>query len=205
MDNDLSKPAFLYHGMRNTTQGNQLELGHEREINGVVGRYLFATPYLSKVMMFAFDWHAGEAILGGAVEGTDDQYIVICERSKTLQKPISLFIYELPSDNFKKCLSGSPYVGKPADTREYYSHMSVPLSQTRIAFHISSIDELMRHGLQIFSTEKSMQELKQQGFMNLTSRTTSEMSIIQYYHDFQMTWENRERKVNVNHVLDTKL
>lgn len=202
------KDLTLFHAMRSMPDGHALKPGLERDVNGKKGKFLFATPYLAKTLMFAFDWHAGEAILGGAVEGSPDQYIIICEKEKTLAKKIYLRVYSFNGEGFEKTLYGSAYIpraceGKIRDTREFFTEKEVPLSRMTVAYEITDIETLMRKGLQIFSTSETKKELIEEGFVGEKYHALSAhawLAELQASEGF--IWENAHRGINPNKILE---
>jgi hypothetical protein len=163
----------------------------------------FATPYLSKTLMFAFDWYAREAILGGAIEGSTDQFIIICEREKTLAKVRCLYIYSFSGGGFGfgKTLTGSAYLKNTADTREFYAIQSIPAGKLQLCAEISDINELMAKGLQIFSTHKTYDQLMAEDFLGEFYLQTPAKEWLRHLLQNGFVWENKNRQINPNAVL----
>lgn len=198
----------LYHvSRRGAFEGEFLrpDMGKEREINGIRAKWLYATPYISKTLIFAFDW-TSEAIIGGSVAGTDQQFITICERSKTMRKDVSFKVYAFDGrgHGFQKTLSGEAYIRsryEKLDTREFVTQQLIPISALRLAHEVNSINDAMKLGLQIFSTEKTKQELMNEDFLGERYYLTP---LMQWYASLPargFTWENGARNVNAHPVV----
>ncbi|MBI1216265.1 MAG: hypothetical protein GC185_10680 [Alphaproteobacteria bacterium] len=197
----------LFHGMRTPLEGDALLPVNERDINGKKAKYLFATPYVAKSLMFAFDWRKEEAIVGGPVRGSADQFIIVCERERTMKKDIDLYLYSFNGGGhgFEKTTSGQAYLkgksDKNYDTREFATEKAVPASALGEPRRIRSLDEVMQGGLQIFSTARSRQELLAEGFLD---QKYMDMPPAQWLFKLLgdgFVWENDARGVNPNPLL----
>lgn len=202
----------LYHvSRRGAFEGDFLrpDMGKEREINGVTAKWLYASPYISKTLIFAFDWQ-NEAIIGGSVAGTDQQFITVCERSRTMQKPVSLKVYSFAGKGhgFQKTLAGEAYIRskyEKLDTREFVTQQPIPLSALTLAHEVNSIEDAMRLGLQIFSTERAKQELLDEDFLGESYYKTPLMEWYAGLPERGFVWENGAQNVNAHPVIQELL
>lgn len=151
---DAKRPErTLYHCMYKEPEGDVLGATCEREVNGRTEKFLFATPYLSKALAFSFSYHSndGEIIANGSLDGVPEEFAVICDRDKTLNKERSIRVLSFSSEGFEQAWD--------VNSRQYVSAKPVPFDQTKTVFTATTLPEIMREGLQIFSTDKTLDEL----------------------------------------------
>jgi hypothetical protein len=144
----------LYHCVNHPMTGDSLQPRCLREVNGRKDTFLFAATRLSKALAFAFDYHSElpespGIICNGAIDGTPDEFAIICNRNKTLNELSHIKVYAFPADGFE-------YVDPGTESRQSVSTQAMPLSKAKMLLETSNVEDLMRHGLQIFSTDKTL-------------------------------------------------
>lgn len=190
----------LYHCINRPLLGDALQPTCVREINGVTDTFLFAATHLTKALAFAFDYHATEPgiIRNGGIKGTPDEYAIVCNRGKTLGQLPSIKVYAFAADGFQ-------HVDPGWDSRQCVSTQAVPLSKARLVLETSSVDDLMRHGLQIFSTDKTFDELGRQQFLDRDSTLPTTEWLAGLLKSGAFRWENHQRGLSPNLVLKRAL
>jgi hypothetical protein len=195
----MVKQAFngqtLYHCVNREPEGDALQPTCLRNVNGRTEKYLFATPYLSKALAFAFDYHNGEIICNGSVDGTPDEFAIVCNRSETLNAPRHIRVFSFSGKNFEQAYD--------AESHQCVSTHPVPFKDTKTVLETQNIDDLMRGGLQIFSTEKQCDELLAEDFFGRAGQpaATNIEWLRNLVKDEGFVWENKERGVNPNQAL----
>jgi hypothetical protein len=66
----------------------------------------------------------------------------------------------------------------------------MPLVKTKLVLNSDKPEDLMRHGLQIFSTEKTFAELGGPEFLKGSEGLTAEEWLMQLLHSGKFRWEN---------------
>lgn len=182
----------LYHCMNREPIGDALEPTCVREVNGRTDTFLFASPYISKTMAFSFDYHGtGEIIMNGAIDGTQDEFAIICDSVNTLSRPRHIQLFSFPDEGF------TPLHPR---ARQCVSTRPIPFTETECLFVSQDVEDTMRYGLQIFSTEKTVEELLDDGFFEKFQAMpgTTEECLWQLVRDQGFCWENQVRNVNPN-------
>jgi 8-oxo-dGTP pyrophosphatase MutT (NUDIX family) len=185
----------LYHCLYREPEGDALQPTYRGTINGREGTYLFAATHFTKALAFAFSYHDREVAGNGAIEGTPDEFVIVCRRTQTLSAPRHVRVYSFGSECFEP-------VAK-SNSRQCVSERPVAFRDTRLIFEARGIDALMHHGLQIFSTDKTLEELMSGGFCEPAG--SGRKSTVDLLRDLVrsegFTWENREREINPNSVV----
>jgi|GEM_PF-1584382 len=191
-----SEPRTLYHCIYGTIQGDGLEPTCLGEVNGREDRFLFAASHLTKALAFAFSYHEGtEIICNGAITGTEDEFAIIMNSETTINKAFDAKIFAFPDTGFEEAWPGT-------EARQYVSTQTVPFSKTRIALEIKSADDLMRHGLQIFSTPDTLSEHEIKNFLKEDYEGASnEEWLFHLLKNKGFVWENQRRGINPNTAL----
>lgn len=188
-----SKPTgrILYHCVNQPVQGNALLPTCERTVNGQEGNYLFAATHLSKALAFAFDYKSEcpDIVRNGGIAGTDDEFVIICKGEKTLREMPLVEVYAFDSETFEQAWPGQ-------ESRQFVSQHPLPLAKTKLVLKTNNVEDLMRHGLQIFSTEKTFSELGGAEFLDLDSAVPDEDWLMQLLDRGDFRWENKERQIN---------
>jgi hypothetical protein len=196
---DKAKPLTLYHCLYREPEGPGLRASCVREVNGREAAYLFAASHLSKALAFAFSYHDNEVIANGGIEGTDDEFVIVCDREKTLGKPRRTRVYGFPADGFE--MAWEP------ESRQYVSTAPVAFKDTKLVLDAEGIEPLMRHGLQIFSTGKTAAELMAGDFFNNAFAGDSPLGakLAHLVRNHGFTWENEARGVHPNPLIKAHL
>jgi hypothetical protein len=186
-----AQPPVLYHCINRPITGDALLPTCRRTVNGREDDFLFAATHLSKALAFAFDYHGADGIVcNGAVSGTPDEFVIICNRDKTLNELPPIKVYAFPSQGFAPAWPGT-------DSRQSVSTQAMPLASAKLVLETGSVDDLMRHGLQIFSTDKTFEELGGNRFFESSAAAASnEDWIARLYKSGGFHWENNERGIN---------
>ena len=200
-DNPQTTPTVqtLYHCLYREPEGEALKATCEREVNGHTGTFLFAATHLTKALAFAFSYHDDEIMCNGGLSGSTDEFVVVCNRSKTLNAPRHTRVLAFSAEGFE-------HVGRiEHDSRQMVSPKDMPFENTTLVFEAKGIEELMKQGLQIFSTDKTTDELFAENFFD-SDRPTMTQS--QWLHSLtqrpDFTWENKARGINPNAQLLNK-
>lgn len=188
----------LYHCLYQKPEGPALKATCEREVNGRSNKFLFAASHLTKSLAFSFSYHAspeeGEIICNGSIDETPDEFAVICRRSITLNAPRHIRIFAFSSEGFESAWKGG---------RQYVSPVDMPFEKTKLVFETSNVQDIMRKGLQIFSTEKTVEDLWNLGFMDHKFLGNKP-----WLHDAirnkGFVWENEAQNINPNQYLAGK-
>jgi len=193
------KPSLLYHCVNQPLVGNVLRAGCRREVNGREADFLFAGSYLSKALPFAFDYNRSKAdgiLANGVIEGTPDEYAIVTDRDKTFKALPQSKVYAFSSEGFEEAWPGE-------DSRQWVSQKDVSLDKSHLVLEIDSVDDLMRNGLQIFSTDKTVEELGGKKFLD--GRSGGVQGLGELLESGEFRWENRERGINPNPALELAL
>ena len=174
--------------MNREPQGDALEPTCVREVNGRTDKFLFASPYISKTMAFSFDYHdKGEIIMNGGIDGTRDEFAIICDRETTLTRPRHIQLFAFSGDGFET-LSG----------RQSVSTRRVPWAEADCLFVSHDVEDTMRYGLQIFSTDKTLDQLLAENFCEkyCDMQGSDGERLYQLVRDQGFRWENQARNLN---------
>lgn len=184
----------LYHCLYKPPEGDALRASCLRHENGRENRFLFATPYLSKALAFAFSYHNNSDIcMNGPIYGTPEEFAVICNRSVTMSANRPARVYAFSSRGFEPLEPGS---------RQYVTTTPVPFAETRTAFETGDVHDIMRNGLQIFSVAGTPEEYGSPG--GLDERYGSyhlEEMLFRLVADGHAIWENQARMIGVSQAL----
>lgn len=188
----MAGPGRLYHCMNREPQGDALQPTCEREVNGRVDKFLFASPYISKTMAFSFDYHdKGEIIMNGGIEGTRDEFAIICDRDNTLSRPRHIQLFAFSGEGFEPLSEGA---------RQSVSTKPVPFKEADCLFVSQDVEDTMRYGLQIFSTDKTLDQLFEDGFIDKFHEGDASLADRLYHlvRSEGFHWENQDRGINPN-------
>jgi hypothetical protein len=184
----MTQPALLFHCMTREAQGDCLMATCEREVNGRTDKFLYATPYFTKALAFSFDYYGDEIICNGDIDGTRDEMAIICNRDHTMtrQRPIS--VYAFSSEGFES-------VGH--SSRQLVSTRPVPFKRTGIVFQTSDVRDIMKRGLQIFSTNRTIDDLMAENFHDQFIKAATQTEVLFDLVTAQgFAWENYEHDLN---------
>ncbi len=187
----------LYHCLYRAPEGEMLNPTCVRKVNGREERFLFAASYFAKALAFAFSYHSdkGEIICNGGIDGSPDEFAIICNRGETLNMPRHIRVFSFSSNNFEQAWN--------AASRQYVSIRPVDFQNTQLVFETQNVEDLMRKGLQIFSTDKTFEELMAENFhetVGLPANSNNEW-LRNLVRDEGFLWENQQRGVNPNQIL----
>ena len=193
---DQTPVPELYHCLYRQPEGNALKATCEREVNGHTGTFLFAATHLTKALAFSFSYHDSEIMCNGGIGKTTDEFAIICNRSQTLNAPRHIRVFAFSAEGFE-------HVGRPEhDSRQMVSPKDMPFDKTRLVFETQDVQDIMKQGLQIFSTDKTVDELFAENFFD-TDRP--HMTQEQWLHSLvqrpDFTWENKAQGINPNKLL----
>jgi len=165
-------------------------------VNGRTDKFLFATSYISKAMAFCFDYHdKGEIICNGGIEGTRDEFAIICDRDNTLSRDRHIQLFAFSGEGFESLSEGA---------RQSVSTKRIPFAQAECLFISNDVEDTMRYGLQIFSTDKTLDQLWDEEFLENRS-CAGEFTQAGWLHHLVRNegfrWENQERNLNPNQRL----
>jgi 8-oxo-dGTP pyrophosphatase MutT (NUDIX family) len=181
---DGTKPAerTLYHAMYKPAEGDALQPLSLRTEFGRENHYIYATPYLSKALVFAFNYHNGkEIIMNTALDGTPDEIAIVINRDETMAAPRPVKIYAFSDKGFDPI----------PDARQSVSTRAVPLEKTSLAFETNNVRDVMLNGVQIFSLKESMQQLEEEGFYDkYFARKSTVEALHQLLKEGRVCWEN---------------
>ncbi len=185
----------LYHCLYKNPEGDALVPTCRREVNGREDVFLFATSHLSKASAFAFSYHDAEVIVNGPIQGTEEEFIVICGGEKTLHKDRHIKIYEFSSAGFEE-IKG---------TRQWVSTEPVPFDKTKTALETTDYKDLMAQGLQIFLMEEGAEELVAENFEKRYEHQSNESMLSDLLIKNRARWINREENIAVSNVLAARI
>jgi 8-oxo-dGTP pyrophosphatase MutT (NUDIX family) len=180
----------LYHALYKDPQGDALLPLSDRTVNGRRDNFLFATHHFSKAMAYAFSYHNRQDIGGnGQIDGTPDEFAIVCTRDKTMNEPRNLRIYSFSSNGFE------PMDGCPSIARQWVSTSAVKFKDTELCYETTDVHELMRRGLQIISVAMGPDEFYSSGLADKYWNTPgpSENMLAAMIRDGVGKWENKER------------
>lgn len=168
-------------------------------MNGRTAKYLFAATHLSKALAFAFDYYGGEIFSNGGLENSTEEYAIICNRSKTFGTPRRIQILSFLSEGFEEAWPGT-------DSRQAVSTESLPVGKTCVVLETSDVNDLMRHGLQLFSTDKTVEQLFEEDIEAYFAKAGGpRQGLAGLVETKGFYWENRIRNINPDAELLEKL
>lgn len=130
----------LYHCFYKEPQGEAILASCFRNVNGKEANYVFAATHLTKALAFAFSYHDQEIVMNGNIDNSPDEFALLCGGQKTIDKKRHIKVMAFPDDGFEE-IPGA---------RQAVSENPVPFSRARVVMETSTIDDLMKQGLQIF-------------------------------------------------------
>jgi 8-oxo-dGTP pyrophosphatase MutT (NUDIX family) len=180
---DDAKPErTLYHAMYKPAVGDAIQPLSLRTEFGRENHYVYATPFLSKALVYAFNYHNGkEIIMNTAIDGTPEEIAIIINRDETMAAPRPVKVYAFSDNGF------DPIPG----ARQSVSTRAVALDKTRVVFETNDVRDVMLNGVQIFSLQESMEQLQAEGFFDkyLVGKSTEE-ALYQLLKEGRIHWEN---------------
>ncbi len=192
-------PPLLYRCILNGLRGNRLEAGFDCEVNGRRANYLFAATCLSKALAFAFDYSTREILANGGIEGTTSEFALICDRSKTLGAPRRIQVLSFSSAGFEEAWPGT-------DSRQAVSTESLPVEKTNVVLETTDVKDLMRHGLQLFSTDRTLEQLTKDGVPAYFTRGMDARALLQeLLRNEGFYWENLRENIDPDAMLLQRL
>ena len=181
----------LYHCLYREPEGDALRVTCEREVNGRTEKFLFAATHLTKALAFAFSYHDDEIMCNGGIDGTTEEFAVVCNRSKTMNAPRHTRVLAFSGEGFE------PVGRVDQDSRQMVSTKDMPFKNTTLVFETDNVQDIMRQGLQIFATDKTPDELFAEDFFGGRG---AEMSQREWLHSLtkrsDFTWENKAQGIN---------
>lgn len=172
----------LYHAMYKPAEGDAIQPLSLRTEFGRENHYVYATPFFSKALVYAFSYYNGkEIIMNAAIDGTPDEIAIVINRDETMAAPRPVKIYAFSDKGFDPI----------PDARQSVSTRAVPLEKTSLAFETNNVRDIMLNGVQIFSVKESMQQLDEKGFYNkyFVGKSTVE-ALHQLLKEGRVSWEN---------------
>lgn len=159
------------------------------------GSILDAASCLSKAAALVFSHCASEHIVcNGAIDGTPDEFVLISNAPEALTIGM-VRGYSFPGGGFDQVADESG--------RQYISRQPVAFEDARVLFETDNVETLMKCGLQIFTTEKSMDDLRRDGFMEaLRNRHCCVGNfLMNIVRTGDFVWENADRGIRVTPLL----
>ncbi len=152
---------------------------------------VFAATNLDKAL--AFTIIKGEKLFNTFVESAQTEIAVVVDREKFMSRERDATIFSFPDEGF---------VRLPHYQNQSVSTKAVPFAKTEVAATIKNADDMMRHGLQIFSFEKSFGDLFGDKDAEKLSAAKSDKEMLdtlsQLVKSGTIVWENRARNINPN-------
>lgn len=158
---------------------------------------VFAATHLTKALAFGLIGRDGEKLFNAAVEGTDSEIVVICNREKTMARTRDVTVLSFSDKGFAVL---------PHMERQAVSNHPVPINQTHVELKAKDATDLMRAGLQIFSFKESFAELYgSKDAEDLGKTKDLPQGLADLVKSGKLVWENHSRGVNPNPVLAAQM
>ena len=158
---------------------------------------VFAATHLTKALAFGLIGGDGEKLFNAAIDGTDGELVVICDREKTMSRARDITVYSFSSDSFEVM---------PHMQRQAVSPQAVPFDQSDIALQAKNTEDLMRAGLQIFSFKESFKDAYDSPQdKSLRSAKSLPQALGALIAKGDIVWENHARGINPNPVLAARM
>lgn len=179
----------LYHCLYKDPEGDALLPLSERTENGRTDKFLYATHNFAKALAYAFSYHNRQDIGGnGQIDGTPDEFALVCTRDKTMAEPRNVRVYAFSSKGFE------PSNGCPSIARQWVSTKPVPFADAQLSYRTTDVFDLMRKGLQIFSIAQGPDEFYASGLADkYWNMGGPEKMLPAMVRDGVAVWENRDR------------
>jgi hypothetical protein len=159
--------------------------------------HVFAATHLTKALAFGLIGRDGEKLLNAAVQGSDRELVVICDREKTMQRERDITVYAIPAKGFEIL---------PHMERQAVSPRAVPFADAAVTLRAKNAEDLMRAGLQIFSFRESFADLAQdRDAEDLRQTNDFPRSLADLVRSGKVVWENHSRGVNPDPVLAAQM
>ena len=195
MQTEDHKITHLFHCLNKPPQGDALQVTCERDVNGRTGQFLFAATHLSKALAFSFSYHDEEVLCNGAIEDTDDEFIIICGGQKTLDKNRNITVLKFSAEGFEPIKGG----------RQCVSESAIKFSDTDTVLQATSIHELMQNGLQIFLLDEDLDQDKADTYFEFFEGKCPAEYLSFLMKNQNMRWINAECNIGINSVLEDNL
>lgn len=82
---------------------------------------VFASPCITKALAFGLQGNLGEKILNSSIEGSQNEFVIACDRKAMLSRQRDVTVYEIPGRNF---------IPLPHADRQSVSTCAVPFAET---------------------------------------------------------------------------
>ena len=199
-----SHPQTLYHSIPGRPRGDAIEtssnygatlLPAERKKLGMLPDkktpLVFAATCLGKALAFAIP--KGEKLFNHSVDAANAEIVIASNRKDFMAHPINATIFSFSAKDF---------VQLPNMQHQSVSTMPVPFSKTTEALKVSSVEDLMRAGLQIFSFEEKAVTLHDSvdGAKLLGYKDDIELmaTLGELVKSGRAVWENHARGIGAN-------
>ncbi len=155
---------------------------------------VFAATNLDKAL--AFTIIKGEKLFNTFVDSAQAEIAVVVDREKFMSRERNATIFTFPDDGFVQLLNCQ---------NQSVSTKAVPFAKTEVAATIKSAKDMMRHGLQIFSFEKSFGDTYGDKDAEKLSAAKDDKEMLgtlsQLVKSGKVVWENHARNINPNPAL----
>lgn len=204
------KPEKLYHCIPVAPRGTAImpsanygatipqDVCHKLGIEpGAQTPLVFAATHLTKALAFGLIGGDGEKLFNAAIEGTDDELVVICDREKAMSRVRDITVYGFASDRFEVL---------PHMERQAVSPQAVSFDQATIELQAKSAADLMRAGLQIFSFKESfavVYDSPQDKLLKTAKSLPQALGALIEKGD--IVWENHARGIHPSSVLAARM
>jgi len=121
----------------------------------------------------------------GGIDGTDEEFALVCGGQATLDKDRHIRIYSFSSEGFEQ-IPGA---------RQSVSTVPVEFKDTEIVLETTNIKDLMRNGLQIFLIDETVDELDAQLFLDRYNSMKGGL-LYNLVKEGRIRWINEEMNVN---------
>jgi len=204
------KPERLYHCIPVAARGTEItpsanygatiphdicnKLGIEPDTQTPL---VFAATHLTKALAFGLIGGDGEKLFNAAIEGTNDELVVICDREKVLNRMRDITVYSFASDAFEVL---------PHMERQAVSPQAVPFDQAAVELQAKSAADLMRAGLQIFSFKENfaaVYDSQQDRLLKAAKSLPQALGTLLKKGD--IVWENQAQGIHPNSVLAAQM
>jgi len=158
---------------------------------------VFAATHLTKALAFGLIGGDGEKMFNAAVQGSDNELVVICEREKTMARDREITVYAFPEKGFEVL---------PHMERQAVSPHMVRFDETQVVLKAQNAEDLMRAGLQIFSFRESFVDLgHDRDAEQLCKAEDLPRNLADLVKSGKLVWENHSRNVNPDPILAAQM
>jgi hypothetical protein len=150
---------------------------------------VFASNHKSKALAFGFGGD-DQKILNATVESADCELVLLCDRDRVMSQKRSGSVWAFPADGFHEL---------PHATRQFVSKKPVGFQNATKIMDITSAEDLMRAGLQVFSFREARHELPDiDTLLQPMSRLSTTQFIGELTRERRVVWENQAHNINPN-------